>query len=124
MFNNFLKKEAATGGILLKKVFFKISQTSQKSTTCCWVFLIKLQAFRAQVFKKRLQHNFFHVKFTKFLRTSANGCFWRGSIKKLFLKTYYIHRTKVVSDKCSANKVFLVVDRVMKVSCFYIDQHL
>ena len=32
--------------------------------------------------------------------------------------------TNVASDKCSVKKVFLVVDRAMKVTCFFIDQHL
>ena len=31
---------------------------------------------------------------------------------------------KVASDKCSAKKLFLVVDRAVKVTCFYIDQQL
>ena len=32
--------------------------------------------------------------------------------------------TNVASDKCSVKKVFLVIDRAVKVTCFYIDQHL
>ena len=32
--------------------------------------------------------------------------------------------TKVARDKCSAKKIFLVVNRAVKVTCFYIDQHL
>ena len=32
--------------------------------------------------------------------------------------------TNVASDKCSVKKIFLVVDRAVKVTCFYIDQHL
>ena len=31
---------------------------------------------------------------------------------------------KVASNKCSLKKVFLVVDRAVKMTCFYIDQHL
>ena len=31
---------------------------------------------------------------------------------------------KVVSDKCSVKKVFLVVDRTVKVTCFNINEHL
>ena len=45
-------------------------------------------------------------------------------MKKLFLKLCNIRRKKVASDKCSVKKVFLVVDRAVKVMCFYIDQHL
>ena len=30
---------------------------------------------------------------------------------------------KVASDKCSVEKVFLVVDRAVKVTCFNIDQY-
>ena len=32
--------------------------------------------------------------------------------------------TNVVSDKFSVKKMFLVVDRAVKVTCFYIDRHL
>ena len=32
--------------------------------------------------------------------------------------------TNVASDKCSVKKVFLVFDRAVKVTCFYIDQNL
>ena len=32
--------------------------------------------------------------------------------------------TNVATDKCYVKKIFLVVDRAVKVSCFYIDQHL
>ena len=47
----------------------------------CWsLFLIMFQASTLQVFKKRLQHRGFPVKFAKFLehlfwRTSAGDCF-------------------------------------------------
>ena len=43
------------------------------------------------------------------------------SIEKLL---YNIYSAKVASDKWSVKKVFLVVDRAVKVTCFYIDQHL
>ena len=36
--------ETATGGVLLKKVFLKISQNSQKNTGARAYFLIKLMA--------------------------------------------------------------------------------
>ena len=32
--------------------------------------------------------------------------------------------TNVASDKYSVKKIFLDVDRAVKVTCFYIDQHL
>ena len=39
-----LLREAATGGVLWKKVFLKISQNSQENTCARFSFLIKLQA--------------------------------------------------------------------------------
>ena len=42
----------------------------------------------------------------------------------LFLKICNTHRTKVASDMCSVKKVFLVVDRAVKVTHIYIDRHL
>ena len=53
--------EAATGGILLKKVFLEISQNSQENTSARVSFLIKLQ--------KRLCNRCFPVSFAKLLRT-------------------------------------------------------
>ena len=41
--------------------------------------------------------------------------------KKAVLKNFAI---KVASDKCSVKKVFLMVDRAVKVMCFDIDQHV
>ena len=41
-----LKSEAATRGILLKKVFLKISQNLQENTRARVCFLIKLQGSR------------------------------------------------------------------------------
>ena len=66
---------------------------------------------------------FKNTYFEEYLRNITNGCFWRCSIKKLFLKTCNINRTKEASDKCSVKKLFLVIDRAVKVTCFYIDQH-
>ena len=42
--------------------------------------------------------------------------------KNYSLKLCIIHRTKAASDTFSVKKVFLVVDRAVKVTCFYIDQ--
>ena len=50
--------EAAIRGVLLKKVFLKISQNSQENTCARVSFLIKLQAYRC-----------FPVSFAKFLRS-------------------------------------------------------
>ena len=57
--------EAATGGVLWKKLFLKISQNSQENT-CTWgSFLIKLLT----LVKKRLWHRCFPVNLAKFSRT-------------------------------------------------------
>ena len=39
-----IRGEAATGGVLQKKIFFEISQNSQENTSARVSFLIKLQA--------------------------------------------------------------------------------
>ena len=41
----FTNSEAATGGVLWKKVFYQILQNSQKNTCARNYFLIKLQAY-------------------------------------------------------------------------------
>ena len=64
--------EAATGGVLLKKVSLNISQNSQENT---WVsFLIKFQVLDLQlldlkVLDLRLWRSCFPVNFAKFLKT-------------------------------------------------------
>ena len=52
----------------------------------CWShFLIKLQAFNLQVFKKTLQLNCFPVKFSKLLRASL----LKNICKRLLLEVFY-----------------------------------
>ena len=94
--------EAATRGVLLKKVFLKILQNSQKNTCARVSFLIKLQALRLQFFKKRLWHRCFPATFAKFLRatflqnTSGRLLLCRviqvmkdtGFVKKLYITVY------------------------------------
>ena len=53
----------------MKKVFLEISENSQENTCATVSFLIKLQAARATLLKKRLWHRYFPVNFAKFLRT-------------------------------------------------------
>ena len=50
--------EVATGGVLWKKLFLKISQNSQENTYTRVSFLIKLQAPFATLLKKRPWHSF------------------------------------------------------------------
>ena len=81
-------------------------------------------------FLKRDSNMCFPVKYTKVLRTSIlkNICerlllemFYKKAVLKNF--AIFIGRKQLVI-KCSVKKVFLVVDRAVKVTCFYIDQHL
>ena len=45
--------------------------------------------------------------------------------KRLLLEFFYKKAVlKNFSDMFSVKKIFLVVDRAVKVTCFYIDQHL
>ena len=60
-----LISEAATGGVLRKKVFLKILQNSQENTCAKVSFLIKLQA---NLIKKETLAQVFLVNFAKFLR--------------------------------------------------------
>ena len=52
----------------IKKMFLKMSQSSQEKHLCQNLFLVKLKAFN--FIKKKLQHNYFPVNFAKFLRTT------------------------------------------------------
>ena len=73
--------EAATGGVLYKKVFLEISQNSQENTCARVSFLIKLQASSLQFIKKETLAQVFSCEFCEiskntFLhRTSLDDCF-------------------------------------------------
>ena len=69
--------ETATGGVLWKKVFLKISQNSQKNTCATVAFLIK----------KRPWHRCFRVNFAKFLRKP----FWQNISGRLLLSVSWTH---------------------------------
>ena len=92
-------------------------------------FLWSCRLWACKFLKKRLQHKCFPVKFAKLRRTPILKSICRQLLLEVFyekavLKICNIYRTKVASDKCSVKKVFLVVDRAVKVARFYIDQHL
>ena len=61
--------EAVVQRCSVKKLLLEISQKSQENTCARVSFLIKLQAWLATLFKKRLWHRCFPVNFVKFLRT-------------------------------------------------------
>ena len=105
-------------------MFLKNSLVSQKNT--CWSLVLSACKF----FKKKLKHKCFPVKFEKLLRTAIlkNICkplllevFYKIAVLKNF--AIFIGR-KQLGITCSVKKVFLVVDRAVKVTCFFIDQHL
>ena len=74
--------EAVTGGVLWKKVFFKISQNSQESTYSRVSFFNKVAGLRpATLLKKKLWHRNFPVILRNFLEhlfygTNPDDCFW------------------------------------------------
>ena len=63
--------EAVVQMCSIKKVFLEISQNSQENACARVSFLVKLQAWRLQLYlKKRLWYKGFPVNFVKFLRTT------------------------------------------------------
>ena len=62
--------EAATRGVLWKKVFLEILQNLQENTCARVSFFTKVAGLRAvNLLKKRLRHRCFPVNFAKLLRT-------------------------------------------------------
>ena len=61
--------EAATGGVLWKKVFFKISQISQEKT-CIGVFLMKLQTWDRQLCQKETPTEVFSYEIWEFFKNT------------------------------------------------------
>ena len=64
----YLAAEAATRGVLQKKVFLKITQNLQENTCVGVSFLTKLHA-ACNFIKKRLQHRYLSDNFAKYLVT-------------------------------------------------------
>ena len=79
-----LSPEVATGGGLLEKMFFKISQNSQKNTCVIVFFLDKVAGLMsASLLKRRHWHRCFPVNFAKIprtplCRTSLGDCFGKS----------------------------------------------
>ena len=66
----FFDSEAATRGVLSKKVFLEISQNSQENTRARVSLFNKVAALRpATLLKKRLWHRCFPVNVAKFLKS-------------------------------------------------------
>ena len=60
--------ETATGGVLRKKVFLKVSQNSQENTIVNRPYIPPYRP--STLLKRKIQHRRFSVKFAKFLRTA------------------------------------------------------
>ena len=85
--------EAATRGVLWKKVFLEISQNSQENTCPRVSFFNKVVGLRpAILLNKRVWHRCFPVKFVKFLRTP----FLQNTSRRLLLT--------IVSDDLTKTK--------------------
>ena len=79
--------EATTGGVLQKKMFWKIWKILWENT-CVGVFLLTRENIIKKYIKNRLQHRCFLVEFAKFLRTPIpkNIC-ERLLLKRLLLSS-------------------------------------
>ena len=101
-----LSSEATTGGVLLKKVFLKISRNSQEDTGARVSFLIKLQEAPVTLLIEGLCHSCFSVNFKKFLRT----LYFRENLPWLLLirlwTHYYAHCVKSVQTRSFFWSVF------------------
>ena len=96
----FVRTEAATGGVLWKKVCLKISQNSQENTFATFL-------------KKRLWHRCFLVNFAKFLRTSflQNKYFRTTAFARTPLKIR-VKRQKQPLELFCKKEVFLKISQI------------
>ena len=81
-FENFWRTEAATRGVLYKKMFLNISQNSQESKCARVPFLLKLQGAPAILLKKKetLTGGFRKILRLPFLQNTLGDCFSKGKI--------------------------------------------
>ena len=94
-----LPSETTAGGVLLKKVFLKISQNSQEDTGARVSFLIKLQAAPVTYWKKDSGTGVFlwiSQNFLKhlFLEKTSGGCFWYASELTIMFTAWKVSKTK------------------------------
>ena len=85
-----LYPEAATGGVLSKKMFLEISQNSQENTCARVYFLIKLQSPAPATLLQRGSNVDASVNFAKLLRTpfSTEHLFLQNTFNGCFSKFY------------------------------------
>ena len=88
--------EAATGGVLFKKLFLRISHFWW-GNTCFRVFFFRVAELQACSFiKKRLQHTPFHVSITKFLGASILKNKITSKLLQNYLETWIICKLLLV----------------------------
>ena len=68
----FLSIKAATGVVLLQKVFFKNSRKFTGKHLCQSLFFNKVAGLRLETLLKRIWHRCFLVNFAEFLRTPSD----------------------------------------------------
>ena len=102
----------------LKNVFLKVSQTSQENTCVGDFFKQSCTPSVCNLFRKRLQNKYVPMKFAKLLRTPILKNIYKGLLLEV------VYKNIVLKNLCSVKKVVLVVDRAVKMTCFYIEQHL
>ena len=92
--DTFLWTEAATGGVLWKRVFLIISQKSQKNTCARDYFLIKMQASALHFIKKNFVKFSITFYLTEYLRTIAS--IWI-SFKRSVITTFNM-KSKIIEN--------------------------
>ena len=97
--------EAATGGVLLKKVFLKISLNFIGEHLCKGLFFNKVGGLRPTLLKGE-----FPVNFAKFLRRPI----WQNTSRNA-LESFRTFTLKTISEavvrRCSVKKVFLEISQ-------------
>ena len=102
--------EAATGGVLQKKVFLEISENSQVNTCARVSFLIKFRRHASvSLLKKRLWNRCFPVNFAKFSRTP----FLQKTSERLLLMVPYQMYDMV---QCNTKKNFIEISLTVFIS--------
>ena len=96
--------EAATGSVLSKKVFLKISQNSQENTCARVSFLIKLQASACNFITKETLAQVFSCEFCEF---SKSTYFEEHLLTAASVLDFWIFRT------CQMNMIIVIIRNSM-----------
>ena len=114
--------KAATGGVLLEKVFLEISQNLQENTCARVYFLTKLQALACNFIKKEALAQVFSCRFCEISKnTLFTEHFWATASDSCSIPFTFIFKVTdniIIINILLILLLLIVTDNIMKINSF------